>query len=66
MQLTTNITALARTARTSKTATKHLKLFIDDKVFHLPTFILKSLKECTLISASFFFIAIAKSAIVTM
>ena len=35
-------------------------------ILHLPTFILKSLKECTLISASFFFIAIAKSAIVTI
>ena len=49
-----------------KKSNKELRLFIDDKVFHLPTFILKSLKECTLISASFFFIAIAKSAIVTM
>jgi len=33
---------------------------------YLPTFILKSLKECKLMSASFFFIAIAKSAIVTI
>lgn len=33
---------------------------------YLPTFILKSLKECKLMSASFFFIAIAKSAIITI
>ena len=33
---------------------------------HSPTFILKSLKECKFMSSSFFFIAIAKSAIVTI
>ena len=35
-------------------------------ILHLPIFILKSLKECKLMSASFFFMAMAKSAIVTI
>lgn len=48
----------------------HLLSFINIlywiSLLHLPIFILKSLKECKLMSASFFFMAMAKSAIVTI